>query len=75
MQAFLGKVRGIIKANKQTPAGKLIVQLNPVIRGWANYHRHVVSKRTFARWTTRSFRPCGDGPAEAPQETDPLGER
>jgi RNA-directed DNA polymerase len=27
----------------------LIDQLNPKIRGWANYHRHVVSKRTFGR--------------------------
>ncbi|MGA9911174.1 MAG: group II intron maturase-specific domain-containing protein, partial [Paraburkholderia sp.] len=25
----------------------LIVQLNPVIRGWAMYHRHVVSKSHF----------------------------
>ena len=23
--------------------------LNPVIRGWANYHRHVVSKAAFAK--------------------------
>ena len=47
VQAFLAKVRGIIKAQKQTPAGTLILLLNPVIRGWAGYHQHVVSKRTF----------------------------
>ena len=47
VQAFLAKVRGIIKAHKQTPAGTLILLLNPIIRGWAGYHRHVVSKRTF----------------------------
>ena len=46
--AFLAKVRKIIKSNKQATAGNLILQLNPVIRGWANYHRHVASKRTFA---------------------------
>jgi RNA-directed DNA polymerase len=27
----------------------LIRQLNPVIRGWASYHRHVVAKRIFSR--------------------------
>jgi RNA-directed DNA polymerase len=45
---FLEKVRDIIKANKPLPAGKLIAKLNPVIRGWVNYHRHVVSKKTFS---------------------------
>jgi len=45
--SFLSKVRQIIKTNKQATAGNLILQLNPVIRGWANFHRHVVSKRTF----------------------------
>jgi hypothetical protein len=30
-------------------AADLIHELNPKIRGWANYHRHVVSTRTFAR--------------------------
>jgi RNA-directed DNA polymerase len=53
---FLTKVRGIIKANKQATAGHLIVQLNPVIRGWANYHRHVASKRTFTQVDNAIFR-------------------
>jgi RNA-directed DNA polymerase len=48
VQGLLEKVRTLVKANKQTPAGKLIVQLNPIIRGWALYHRHMASKRTFA---------------------------
>lgn len=30
------------------PAGKLILLLNRAIRGWAQYHRHVVSKQTFS---------------------------
>ena len=25
----------------------LIMQLNPLLRGWANYHRHVVAKETY----------------------------
>jgi RNA-directed DNA polymerase len=30
----------------------LIRLLNPILRGWANYHRHVVAKETFARVDT-----------------------
>jgi RNA-directed DNA polymerase len=48
VQAFLEKVRTIIKDNKQATAGHLICQLNRVIRGWARYHQHVVSKATFS---------------------------
>jgi RNA-directed DNA polymerase len=49
VQALLRRVREVIKANTSTPAGHLIGQLNPLLRGWANYHRHVVSKATFAK--------------------------
>jgi RNA-directed DNA polymerase len=49
VKAFLEKVRTTIKANQQATAGHLIAQLNPAIRGWAYYHRHVVSKETFSR--------------------------
>lgn len=46
-KAFLDKVRGIIKANPTAKTGVLIQQLNPLIRGWVNYHRHVCSSQTF----------------------------
>jgi len=49
VKAFLSKVRKVIKDNAQATAGNLIVQLNPLIRGWANYHRHASSKRTFVK--------------------------
>ena len=45
--SFLDKVREIIKQNATMPAGELVRILNPIIRGWANYHRHVVSKVAF----------------------------
>ena len=49
IKGLLGKVREVIKGNRPTPAGQLIGQLNPLLRGWANYHRHGVSKVTFAK--------------------------
>jgi len=49
IKAFLTKVRTTIKDNKQATAGDLITKLNPIIQGWARYHRHVVSKRVFGQ--------------------------
>ena len=46
-QSFLEKIRDIVKGNRALTAGKLIVKLNPIIRGWALYHQHAVSKETF----------------------------
>jgi len=47
--AFLEKVRGIIDTNKSVSQTVLIGLLNPVIRGWANYHQHGAAKETFDR--------------------------
>ena len=47
VKAFLKKIRLIVKGNKALNQGKLISQLNPIIRGWANYHQHWVSSQTF----------------------------
>jgi RNA-directed DNA polymerase len=41
------KIDDIIKANLSVSATRLIVLLNPVIRGWTNHFKHVVSKRIF----------------------------
>ena len=56
VKALLAKVRGVIKNHSSIAAGKLIVKLNPLIRGWANYHRHVVSKRAFSKINSAIFR-------------------
>ena len=47
VKALLDKVREIIKGNASATQEALIQKLNPVIRGWAMYHRHVVAKATF----------------------------
>jgi RNA-directed DNA polymerase len=67
IKAFLLKVRTLIKNHQHLSAGQLIAKLNPIIRGWANFHRHVVSKKTFVnidnqvyqtlwRWAKRRHR-------------------
>ncbi|WP_220196567.1 group II intron maturase-specific domain-containing protein [Ktedonospora formicarum] len=48
VQAHVEKIREIIKKNTALSAGKLIVLLNPIIRGWAQYHQHVVSAEIFS---------------------------
>ncbi len=47
VKAFLRKIRKRIKESRDLTAGELIAELNPMIRGWALYHRHVVSKAIF----------------------------
>jgi len=49
IKAYVDKVRAIIKANPSMKAGELIQRLNPIIRGWANYHRHVCSKTIYRK--------------------------
>jgi len=44
---FLSKVKKIIHENRTAKTLHLIRKLNPLIRGWTMYHRHVASKRTF----------------------------
>ena len=64
-EILLDKVRTLInQEGKQLSALGLIRRLNPLLRGWTNYHRHVASSRTFKeveqqlfellwRWATR----------------------
>lgn len=48
-QAFLAKIRAIVREQRAAAQERLIWQLNPVIRGWVNYHRHVSATRAFER--------------------------
>lgn len=47
IKTFLDKVRKIVKENKSAKQDDLIRQLNPIIKGWAEYHKHVVSSKIF----------------------------
>lgn len=43
------KIRVLIKMNQTIKTEVLIRQLNPVLRGWGNNYRHVVSKAIFGK--------------------------
>jgi RNA-directed DNA polymerase len=49
VQTFLRKIRKIIKGNKIAKQESVIRLLNPIIRGWANYHQNQVAKEIFSK--------------------------
>ena len=49
VKAHLDRIREVINGNKSAKQANLIRLLNPILRGWANYHSHVVAKETFGR--------------------------
>ncbi len=54
-KAVAQKVRELVRSNKQTSASDLIAYLNPVIRGWANFHQHTCSSNAFRRLDMVTF--------------------
>jgi RNA-directed DNA polymerase len=56
VQAFLREIKATFNTNLSTPPDKLILLLNPQIRGWANFHRSSASKEIFSYVDYRIFR-------------------
>ena len=56
VQTFLDKIRTFLDANMQAAAYWTVTKLNPMIRGWANYHCHSNSKETFVKVDTLIFK-------------------
>jgi RNA-directed DNA polymerase len=66
VKAFLNGVPETIRVNRSAKQETLINLLNPTIRGWVNYHRHVVARRRTRRRITTSGRRFGAGRDAAP---------
>jgi len=54
--AFVRSMRQLVKVNKAASAGELIAYLNPKIKGWAYFYRHVCSSKTFHWLDAQLFR-------------------
>lgn len=48
LMAVKAKVRNVTRRSTNQPLPVLLHRLNPVLRGWANYHRHGASAKTFS---------------------------
>lgn len=49
IKSLIEKTRKIFQTNRQAKTCNIISLLNPIIRGWANYHRSQVAKKVFSR--------------------------
>jgi RNA-directed DNA polymerase len=49
VKALMDKVSEVLAKNKAATQAQVIVLLNPILRGWAMYHRHVVAAATFSQ--------------------------
>ena len=47
IKSFMDSIRKIIRSMRGASAEALIKRLNAAIRGWVNYHKHIVAKHTF----------------------------
>ncbi len=56
LMAVKAKVRNVTRRSTNQPLPVLLHRLNPVLRGWANYHRHGASAKTFAYLSAFTWR-------------------
>lgn len=72
VKAHLRQVKAYLSSHKQTRATLVILELNPILRGWTYYYRYVNAKKTFRyvehriwqmlwQWALRRHRQKGKG--------------
>jgi RNA-directed DNA polymerase len=47
VKAVKEKMKTIVKQGLAWEQDMIILQLNPIVTGWSNYHRHIVARETF----------------------------
>ena len=55
VKGIVSKTKKVIKSHLGNATVEMLRELNPVIRGWANYHRHACSKKAFNYVDSRIF--------------------
>jgi RNA-directed DNA polymerase len=56
---LLSKLREVFRRRRSQPIGRLIAEINPIVRGWVNYFRVGQSGRCFTyvrNWIARKVR-------------------
>jgi len=49
IKSFLSRIREVLREMRTAKQVDVIDKLNPIIRGWANYHRSQMASQTFAK--------------------------
>ena len=57
LKSVMTRIKEVVRKNRASTTVDLICQLNPIIRGWCNYHRNVTTNKHFCRldmfvWST-----------------------
>jgi len=52
IQSIKCKVKAICKSSGHLTQAQMIGRLNPVLRGWGNYHRHILCGETYSKMTS-----------------------
>ena len=56
---LLGRLKAIFRAHQSQPVGRVIVEINPILRGWVNYFARGHSSQCFSfvrQWVEKKVR-------------------